>query len=37
MGEMAHQKALDHSWDRVADQMEEIYLMQQGLDYGIID
>ena len=25
MGEIAHQKALAHSWDRVADQMEEIY------------
>jgi UDP-glucose:(heptosyl)LPS alpha-1,3-glucosyltransferase len=37
MGEMAHKKALAHDWDRVADQMEDIYLMQQGLDYRIED
>jgi len=37
MGEMAHKTALQHSWDRVADEMEEIYLMQQGLDYRIED
>ena len=37
MGEMAYRKAIDHSWGRVADQMEEVYMMQQGLDYGIED
>jgi UDP-glucose:(heptosyl)LPS alpha-1,3-glucosyltransferase len=31
MGEMARQKALDHGWDRVADQMEEIYLIERDL------
>jgi len=35
MGEMAHKKALEHNWDRVADEMEDIYLMQQGLDFRI--
>ena len=37
MGEMAHKTALQHSWDRVADEMEDMYTMQQGLDYGTGD
>ncbi|MBW2204183.1 MAG: hypothetical protein JRF52_08800, partial [Deltaproteobacteria bacterium] len=37
MGEMAHKKALEHNWDSVADEMEDIYLMQQGLDFRIVD
>jgi hypothetical protein len=37
MGEMAHKRALERSWDRVADEMEEIYTKQQGLDYRIED
>jgi len=34
MGEKARATALQHTWDRVADEMEEVYLMQQGLDFG---
>jgi len=37
MGEMAHKTALQHSWDRVADEMEDMYTMQQRLDYGTGD
>ena len=43
MGEMAHKRALRHSWDRVADQIEEIYLIERDLqkklpaDSGIQD
>jgi len=33
MGKTARATALRHSWDRVADQMEEVYRMQQGLDF----
>jgi len=31
MGEMAHRTALQQSWDRVADEMEEIYLIERDL------
>jgi len=34
MGEKARAAALQHTWDRVADEMEELYRMQQGLDFG---
>lgn len=34
MGETARATALRHTWDRVADQVEEVYRMQQGLDFG---
>ena len=37
MGWLAQKTALRHTWDSVADQVEEIYLMQRGLDFGIED
>ena len=37
MGEKARATALQHTWDRVADQVEEVYLMQRGLDFGTKD
>jgi len=37
MGEKARAAALQHTWTRVADEMEEIYLMQRGLDFGSED
>jgi len=33
MGEKARATALQHTWDRVADEMEAVYLMQRGLDF----
>jgi len=37
MGEKARATALEHTWDRVADEMEEIYLTQRGLDFRCED
>jgi UDP-glucose:(heptosyl)LPS alpha-1,3-glucosyltransferase len=34
MGGAARATALEHTWDRAAAEMEEVYLMQQGLDFG---
>jgi UDP-glucose:(heptosyl)LPS alpha-1,3-glucosyltransferase len=34
MGKEALSTAFQHTWDRVADQMEEVYLMQRGLDFS---
>jgi len=37
MGDIAHRTAVQHTWDQVADQMEAVYRMQQGLDFGSED
>ncbi|MCF8145792.1 MAG: glycosyltransferase family 4 protein [Deltaproteobacteria bacterium] len=34
MGDQARSMALRHTWDRVADQVEAVYLMQRGLDFA---
>jgi len=31
MGEIAHKTAIQHSWDRVAYEMEDIYLIERDL------